>query len=123
MAAIQIDENKDLDEVLKPNGIFDYIKSQREEGAVRHLGFSSHNPQIARKLLDMGLMDLFMFSINPAFDYKQGSYGIGKVEERSALYRDCEKEGVAISVMKPFGGGEFLNDKISPFKKALTINQ
>lgn len=118
-----IDNNDDLDTVLKPNGIFDYIKSEKAAGNVRHLGFSSHNPQIARRLLDTGLIDLFMFSINPAYDYEKGSYGIGEVAERAALYRDCEKEGVGISVMKPFGGGQLLGDKSSPFKKALSKYQ
>lgn len=118
-----IDDEGDLEEVLKPNGIFDYIKAQKAEGAVRHLGFSSHNPMIARRLLDTGVMDLFMFSINPAYDYARGEYGIGEVAQRSALYRDCQKEGVAISVMKPFGGGQLLSDKLSPFHQALTKNQ
>lgn len=118
-----IDEHADLDEVMKPNGIFDFIKSQKEEGFVRYLGFSSHNPEIARRLLDTGLMDLFMFSINPAYDYQKGNYGLGEVKERADLYRDCEKEGVAISVMKPFGGGQLLDAKTSPFGKALTKNQ
>ena len=40
-----------------------------------------------------------------------------------ALYRRCEKEGVGISVMKAFIGGQLLDAKTSPFGKALTEYQ
>lgn len=71
----------------------------------------------------MGILDMMMFSINPAYDYRKGEYGIGNVEERMALYRRCEKEGIGISVMKAFGAGQLLNEKTSPFGKALTEYQ
>ena len=65
-----------------------------------------------------------MFSINPAYDYqKEGDYAIGGVNERQNLYRRCESEGVGISVMKAFSGGQLLNAKTSPFGKALTEYQ
>ena len=35
----------------------------------------------------------------------------------------CEAEGVGISVMKPFHGGQLLSDETSPFRNALTRNQ
>ena len=59
-----------------------------------------------------------------AYDYEKGDeYGIGEVQERARFYRDCESMGVGISVMKPFGGGQLLDAKLSPFKQALTKNQ
>ena len=39
------------------------------------------------------------------------------------LYRRCEKEGIGITVMKPFSGGQLLDAKTSPFGKALTPYQ
>ena len=39
------------------------------------------------------------------------------------LYRRCETEGVGISVMKAFSGGQLLDAKTSPFGKALTEYQ
>lgn len=36
------------------------------------------------------------------------------------LYRRCEKEGVGISVMKVFSGGQLLDRNTSPFGKGLT---
>lgn len=39
------------------------------------------------------------------------------------LYRRCEMEGVGISVMKAFSGGQLLDAKASPFGRALTEYQ
>ena len=48
------------------------------------------------------------------YDYGQGDYAIGSDGERQKLYRRCEKEGVGISVMKPFNAGQLLDAKKSP---------
>ena len=63
---------------------------------------------------------MLMFSVNPAYDYQQGEYAFGGVDERAAVYARCEKDGVGISVMKPFSGGQLLDAKTSPFGVALT---
>ena len=117
-----IDEESDLDTVLK-SGILEYIEELQQQGAVRHIGLSSHTPRLVNKVLDMGIIDLLMFSINPGYDYRHGEFAIGSVDERAALYRRCEAEGVGISVMKAFSGGQLLNARTSPFGKALTEYQ
>ncbi len=117
-----VDDAEDLNKVMN-GGLWEYMKSLKSEGKIRHLGFSSHNPGIAREILETGLVDIFMFSINPAYDYQKGEYGIGEVSERAALYRDCERMGIGISVMKPFAGGQLLDAKTSLFKRALTHTQ
>lgn len=118
-----IDEESDLDDVVN-NGIYDYVKGLKEQGVIRHIGFSSHTPSIANKLLDMGGMDMMMFSLNPAYDLECGDeYGIGTTNERAELLKRCQAEQVGVSVMKPFHGGQLLSDKTSPFKRALTRNQ
>jgi hypothetical protein len=67
---------------------------------------------------------MMMFSINPAYDFEKGDeYGIGTGAERFSLFTRCEKEGVGISVMKPFHGGKLLDEKLSPFHTALTERQ
>lgn len=118
-----IDTHEDLDKALSPGGVWEYMRALKAEGKIRHLGFSSHQPGIARRLLETGLVDLFMFSINPAYDYQKGEYANGEVAERLELYRDCEKEGVGISVMKPFAGGRLLDENTSLFGRALTHTQ
>ena len=125
-----IDESVDLHEVEK-NGTIRYIEELKAQGVVRHIGLSSHTPELVNEVLDMGILDMLMFSINPAYDYAGGSepnystdsYAVGSVEERMNLYRRCETEGVGISVMKAFSGGQLLNAKTSPFGKALTEYQ
>ena len=117
-----IDEESDLDMVLK-DGVLEYIQKLKKGGTVRHIGLSSHTPRLVNRVLDMGVIDLVMFSINPGYDYRHGDYAIGSVEERAALYRRCEAEGVGISVMKAFSGGQLLNPRTSPFGNALTEYQ
>lgn len=118
-----VDEESDLEDIRK-NGIWDYVKALKEQGVVKHIGFSSHTPSVAHSVLDTGLADMMMFSINPAYDLERGDdYGIGTAGERAALFRRCESEGVGISVMKPFHAGQLLSDKTSPFHKALTREQ
>lgn len=117
-----IDEVEDYEGIMS-GGLWDYMKGQKQEGTIRHLGLSSHDPEIIRRFLDTGLIDMVMFSINPAYDYSTGDYGIGTASERGKLYRECEAAGVGISVMKPFGGGQLLNAKTSPFRQALTEEQ
>lgn len=117
-----IDEESDLRKVME-SGVLDFIQDMKKQGIVRHIGLSSHTPRVVEQVLDKKLLDLLMFSINPGYDYKHGDFAIGGVDERMNLYRRCEKEGVGISVMKAFSGGQLLNAKTSPFKKALTEYQ
>lgn len=118
-----VDTDEDLQELIA-KGVLDYIKELKDRGIVRHLGFSSHTPSVANRILDMGIMDMMMFSINPAYDFEKGDeYGIGSVQERFALFRRCAGEGVGISVMKPFFAGQLLTAKQSPFGQALSHSQ
>ncbi len=105
------------------NGVLDYIIELKRKGVVRHIGLSSHTPAVAHQVLDSGVVDVMMFSINPLYDFGQGDFGIGSVEERYDLYRRCEKEGIGIVVMKPFCGGQLLDAAKSPFGAALTEAQ
>lgn len=117
-----VDDPDDLRGVMQ-GGLWAYMQELKKNGTIRHLGFSSHDPGIARQILETGLVDLFMFSINPAYDYQKGTYGIGEVAQRAALYRDCARMGVGISVMKPFAGGQLLDAKTSLFRQPLTYAQ
>ncbi len=117
-----LDEISDL-ETYEKNGVLRYVLDMQAKGVVKHIGLSTHSPLLANKILDMGILDMLMFSINPMYDYGQGEYAYGGVNERYALYRRCEKEGVGISVMKPFNAGQLLSTEKSPFHVALTPAQ
>ena len=110
-------------ETYQNNGVLDYLLSLKKQGVVKHLGLSSHTPSLIRRIMDDTEIDMLMFSVNPAYDYGQGEYANGSVDERAAVYRRCQKDGVGISVMKPFSGGQLLRADLSPFGKALTPYQ
>ncbi len=116
------DEISDWETYLK-NGVYDHILALQKEGVVRHIGLSSHTPAVIQRIMDDADIDMLMFSVNPAYDYGQGELANGSVDERSDVYRRCEKEGVGISVMKPFSGGQLLDASRSPFGTALTHYQ
>lgn len=65
-----VDDESDLGDIKK-NGILDFVKSLKNQGVVRHIGFSSHTPSVANKLLDTGIVDMMMFAINPAYDLER----------------------------------------------------
>lgn len=92
---------------------------------------SSHNPIVARMAVETGLIDVLMFSINPAYDLQPPSENVDELfdeatfqhvrhnidPERERLYELCEREGVGIDVMKVYGGGDLLNEQNSPQAK------
>lgn len=118
-----VDEDADFDKLVEI-GVLDYLKALKAQGTVRHIGFSSHTPSVANRILDTGLVDMMMFSINPAYDFEKGDeWGIGSVKERFDLFKRCKKEGVGISVMKPFFAGQLLSAEHSPFGQALSRTQ
>ena len=116
------DELSDWETYLK-NGVYDYLLDLKGAGVVKHLGLSSHTPSVIKRIMDDVPVDMLMFSVNPAYDYGKGEYAFGEADERAEIYRRCEAEGIGISVMKPFSGGQLLDEKQSPFGKALTPYQ
>lgn len=118
-----VDEAADYDKLVS-SGVLDYVQDLKRQGVLRHIGFSSHTPSVAERILDIGGMDMMMFSLNPAYDFEQGGGDDpGSSSERMHLFRRCEAEGVGISVMKPFHAGKLLSADTSPFHQPLTRYQ
>lgn len=117
-----VDEVSDLETYMQ-SGVLQFLLDMKAKGIVNHIGLSTHASELANKVLDMGIIDMMMFSINPMYDYGQGDYSIGSSSERYQLYTRCEKDGVGISVMKPFNAGQLLDERKSPFHQALTPAQ
>jgi hypothetical protein len=128
-----VDDFKDFENVYK-SGTYDFACELKEKGIIRNLGFASHQAEIAKAFLDKGGFDLFMFSINPAYDLDpvknnplekdlSSQDALQVAQERSDLYRLAQKKGVGITVMKALGAGRLLSKTASPFKKALTTTQ
>ncbi|WP_293707107.1 aldo/keto reductase [uncultured Parabacteroides sp.] len=131
-----IDAEQDFLEVF--NGPVIRLALQlKKEGRIRHLGVISHNPVIARKIVETGLIDVLLFSINPCYDMQPASEDIEDLwadqnyahalhnidPDREKLYELCEQRGVGIDVMKVYGGGDLLSEINSPFGIAMTPAQ
>ena len=131
-----IDSEEDFRKVMD-GGIADYARKLKEKGDIRHIGFSSHNPVIAAKMVETGLPEIMLFSINLAFDLSPSEAkvldaldGTWHTEEtagidpkRAELYRLCEQRGVGISVMKTLGAGKLISAEHTPFSEPMTVNQ
>ena len=127
-----IDAEEDYEQTV--NGPFlEYVRELKAAGTIRHIGMSTHNPRIAKRAVREGLVEMILFSINPAFDllpateniedYFAEEYadGLGGIDpERAELYRLCEQENVGITVMKGYAGGRLFDAQRSPFGVALT---
>ena len=113
-----------------------YVLELKEKGIIRHIGLSTHNPTMARRAVETGLIEMLLFSINPAFDMRpatddldsmftgyEGQTWSGIDPERAALYQLCEANHVGITVMKGFFGGRLFDEKASPFGAAFTPAQ
>lgn len=131
-----IDSEKDYQGVFE-TGFIDYAQKLKEKGDIRHIGFSSHNPETAIRVVNTGLVETMMFSINLAFDmYPAEDYVLDSLEKgfdpglfrgidprRAALYRLCEEKGVGITVMKTLGAGKLLSKEHTPFERPMTAAQ
>ncbi|MDR1754853.1 MAG: aldo/keto reductase [Eubacterium sp.] len=131
-----IDSEEHFDEVFN-SGIVRYAEELKRNGTIRAIGASSHNPVIAKKVVETGIVELLMFSINPAFDMIPSDMNVLNCLEsgfdanvmfeidkpRQELYRTCESLDIPITVMKTLAGGKLLSDKHTPFSKPLTVSR
>ena len=127
-----MDSEEALNDVQN-NGILAYMLEQKQKGVIRHIGASSHNAAIAKKLVEMGVIDLLMFSINVAYDLTGAEKDLLEKEEynfekaldprRMELYKLCEKNSVGITVMKSLCAGKLLSAEHTPFKEPMSVGQ
>ena len=128
-----VDREDDWALVSRPGPYLDYVLELKARGTIRHIGLSTHNPVIAKKAAESGLVEMILFSVNPAFDlmpptdeienyfaeqYAQGLNGVDPV--RVEMYKVCAQQDVGITCMKPFAGGRLFDAERSPFGTALT---
>lgn len=131
-----VDSMKDW-EAIAEGPVLQYALELKKEGRIRHIGLSSHNPQVALKAVKSGYIEVLMFSVNPCYDLQPASEDVEELwkeenyreplvnmdPERQELYETCQRLGVGITVMKAFGGGDLLDETLSSAGKALTTNQ
>ena len=127
-----VDTPEDWETVV--NGPFlQYVLEQKKKGVIRHIGMSTHNPATAKKAVESGIVEMILFSINPAFDLmpptedlnayfaEQYDEHLGGMDPiRAELYKLCESRNIGITVMKGYAGGRLFDAARSPFGVALT---
>ncbi|NCB01733.1 MAG: aldo/keto reductase [Spirochaetia bacterium] len=131
-----IDSEEDYKGVFE-TGFIDYVLKLKQDGDIHHIGFSSHNPLTAMRVINTGIPEMMLFSINPAFDMLPSSeyvfdhvdkdFGKGLFRgidpKRGELYKLCQKKEIGITVMKTLGAGKLISLEHSPFEKPLTVGQ
>lgn len=128
-----VDELSDYHEIM--DGEFlEHVKELKSDGFIRHIGLSTHNPNVGKLAVESGEIELIMFSINPAYDmlppisdvmaYSEDNTYSGDLSgiavERSELYQLCESSNIPLIAMKGFAGGRLLSSDLSPFGTSLS---
>lgn len=127
-----VDQEAEFHQIMEGE-FLTYVQGLKERGVIRHIGMSTHNPNVARLAAESGIIEMLLFSVNPAFDllpasenmeeYFAEEYDVklgGIAPERAELYKLCEQLDVGITVMKGYAGGRLFNAQTSPFGVALT---
>ena len=131
-----IDSEEDYKGVFD-TGFAQYVQNLKQQGYIKHIGFSSHNPAMATRVIKTGLPEMMMFSINLAFDlYPAETDTLDELQQglnknafcgldptRAALYTLCEQMNVGITVMKTLGAGKLISAEHTPFDQPLTVAQ
>jgi len=131
-----IDTDRDFSDVFETE-ILRYAQDLKQQGKIRAIGASSHNPAVAKRIVESGVVDLIMFSINPVYDMASSDtnlvdyMGEGKTLDfekkldrgRADFYRLCEQREVSITVMKTLAAGKLISAEHTPFTKPLTVAQ
>ena len=129
-------DNLDEFRAIMAGEFFAYVRELLARGTIRHIGLSTHNPDVALAAVADGHIESIMFSVNPAFDLMPATDDIevyfgdyadeslaGMDPVRRELYAACEAANIGMTVMKGFAGGRLLDAAKSPFGVALTPTQ
>ncbi len=123
---------------IETQGVLDYALQLKQQGIIRAIGLSSHEPRTALTAVQSGHIDVLMFSVNPSFDllpqqtpiealFERQTYAEGAAAGlnpiRQQLYETCAQRGVAITVMKTLSAGQLLFADASPLGAPLTVAQ
>ena len=126
-----VDKEEDFERAFSGE-FLDYVLSLKEKGIIRHIGMSTHNPLMAMKGAETGIVEMILFSVNPAFDlmppadlddlfaeeYEESLSGVDPL--RAKMYKVLAEKEIGITCMKPFAGGRLFDEKRSPFGVRMT---
>ena len=129
-----VDKPAEFLELMDDSPFIGYVHELRAAGTIRHVGLSTHNPEVARLAVESPEIEAILFSVNPAFDMMPATDDLdayfdergeraatdGMRPERAELYALAEETGTGITVMKGYMGGRLFDAAQSPFGVALT---
>ena len=129
-----VDKPAEFLELMGDSPFMGYVRELRVAGTIRHVGLSTHNPEVARMAVQSPEIEMILFSVNPAFDMMPATDDLdayfdergeaaatdGMRPERAELYALAEETGTGITVMKGYMGGRLFDASQSPFGVALT---
>ena len=129
-----VDKPAEFLELMDDSPFMGYVRELRAAGTIRHVGLSTHNPEVARLAVESPEIEAILFSVNPAFDMMPAADDLdayfdergeaaatdGMTPERAELYALAEETGTGITVMKGYMGGRLFDASQSPFGVALT---
>lgn len=88
---------KEVERMLAPDGILDYLLKQKESGKTRFIGISGHaRPPIFLKMLETDKIDVLMAVMNYA---DRNTYDF-----ESKVLPECRKRNVGVVAMKVYAG-------------------
>jgi len=88
-------------ENCKKLGVLDFVKRLKEEGKIRHIGFSFHDsPEIFKEIADAYDWDLVQIQFN---------YADTKVQAGMESFDYAREKGFNIVIMEPLKGGSLAN--------------
>ncbi|MGD0328870.1 MAG: aldo/keto reductase [Nitrososphaeria archaeon] len=87
-------------QVKAPGGALEALIKAHEDGKIKHLGITSHNPLLLKEIVQENIFETILVPYN----YLTTLPG-------EDLLPFCSKNQVGTVIMKPFGGGAFSNTK------------
>jgi predicted aldo/keto reductase-like oxidoreductase len=93
-----VSSHETWEQVKAPGGALEALYKARDEGKIRHLGITSHDPIVLAEIVREEIFETILIPYN---------YLTLKPEEE--LLPLCKEANVGTVIMKPFGGGAFSN--------------
>jgi predicted aldo/keto reductase-like oxidoreductase len=97
-----VNSEQGYDAVTASGGVLELAQRLRQQGKARYVGMSGHRPAAALRAIRSGLVDVWMYPINLAWNLTPG---------RQEVQQACDQTGVGLVAMKPFGGGRLFQQE------------
>jgi predicted aldo/keto reductase-like oxidoreductase len=101
--------DEDVEKAFGPEGAMETLVRAREEGLVRHLGFSAHSETAALACIDRFAFDTVLFPVN-CVCWRNGGFG-------PAVVRAAAAKGMGILALKSLASGPVPEGEEKPFPK------